>query len=249
VLIASVVPFGRVPVTPAGRLPVPVRPVELGRPPDPGARSDRFTDMFRYGPEQQVFRIEVNRVVASESFTALEWTIWSVTGGPGLEAATGPPFADVDADTRGLGATTAASASGPVLVVDTTKRTLSTWLVESDVADPGTLECLCSSLTGWTPLLRRPDKPATVVTTYPPLPKRAELVEVRFDGLADVAAPVTTASNGRRRASGVRPWSPTTWRSVELRSGPGWTTEDWPTPVPASAELPEVRSAPSELIP
>ena len=53
--------------------------------------------MFRYGVSEQVFRVRVHRVIASDTFTSLEWAIVSVTGGDGVEAASAPPFASADA--------------------------------------------------------------------------------------------------------------------------------------------------------
>ena len=93
----------------------------------------------------------------------------------------------------------------------------------------GCWECLCSPLQGWSTVLRRPDKAVTVVTTYPPLPGGTERIEIRFVDLGTLSMPVTPASNGRRRAGEQRPWTPTTWQPADLRSGSGWTTENWPT--------------------
>ena len=42
--------------------------------------------------------LRLHRVLAGATFTTLEWTIWSVTGGEGLDAASSPPFAERAAD-------------------------------------------------------------------------------------------------------------------------------------------------------
>ena len=237
VVMATVAPFGQLPITSAGQLPVAVGPTELARPGDRRAVAVGSSDMFRYGPGEQIFRLQVNRVLASRTVTTLEWTIWSVTGGEGLDDASSPPFAERAAD--GLGTVAAPRASGPGLAVSTTsgRRTLRTRLVASDLPGGGPPECLCTPLDGWTSVLRRPDKPAAVVTTYPPLPAGVGRVQVRFDGLAEISIPVTPAPDARRRAGGVRPWTPTTWRSDALRSGPAWSSASWPTPVPHVEEL------------
>jgi len=248
VAIATVPPFWHVPVTRADHVPIAVRPTELGRPGDATPISGGFSDMFRYGSGEQIFRIRPIRVLASSTFTTLEWTIWSVTGGAGLDPASSPPFAEPDI--AGVEPADPVTASGPVLVVATGQgeRTLRTRLMRSDVADSATLECLCSPLKGWTSVLHRPDKPVTVVTTYPPLPAGTQRVQVRFGGLGDISVPVTPASDARSRAGGERPWSRATWRSRDLRSGPGWASGNWPTPVPSADELPDVGARPYALV-
>ena len=247
VVMATVAPFGRLPITPAGQVPVAVRPTELGRPPERVAAAVGSSDMFRYGPGEQVFRVRLSRVLAGATFTTLEWTIWSVTGGAGLDAASGPPFAEQAVDGTGVAR---AVASGPVLVVAdrSGRRTLRTRLVSSAEAAGGPAECLCTPLGGWTSVLRRPDKPVAVVTTYPPLPVGTRRVQVRLDGLAEISMPVTPAPDARSRAAGVRAAAPSTWRSDALRSGPAWTTQSWPTPVPAADELPGDSSGPFALV-
>ena len=237
VALATLAPFGQVPVTPAGQVPVAVRPVELARPADTAPVALGATEMFRYGPGEQVFRLRVHRVVAGATFTTLEWTIWSVTGGEGLDEASSPPFAE--RATGGTGPVDRPRASGPVLDLATSagSQTLRSRLVATDLSS-GALECVCTPLDGWTSVLRRPDKPAAVVTTYPPLPAGARRVQVRFDGLTEISMSVTPALDARRRAAGVRPWTPTTWRAGDLRSGPAWSSQSWPTPVPATDELP-----------
>ena len=238
VVMATVAPFGRVPITPAGQVPVAVRPTELARPPESASVAVGTSEMFRYGPGEQVFRLRLHRVVAGATFTTLEWTIWSVTGGAGLDDGLEPPVRRAGRRRhRGRGR---AGASGPVLVVATSAgtQTLRTRLVSTAVAGGGAAECLCTPLDGWTSVLRRPDKPAAVVTTYPPLPAGVRRVQVRFDGLAEISMPVTPAPDARRRAGGARPWTPTTWRSDALRSDPPGSPASWPTPVPATEELP-----------
>ncbi|HEU4545995.1 MAG TPA: hypothetical protein VFR88_06860 [Microlunatus sp.] len=248
VVPATVAPFGQVPVTPAGRVPVAVRPAELARPADTASVAVGTSEMFRYGPGEQVFRLRVHRVLAGRGFTTVEWTIWSVTGGAGLDAATDPPFAERAAD--GTGEAARPRASGPVLSPATRAgtQTLRPRLVVTDAAGGGPPECLCSPLDGWTSVLRRPDKPAAVVTTYPPLPDGVGRVRVRFAGLADLSMPVTPAPDARARAAGVRPWTTATWRSGDLRSGPGWSSASWPTPVPAAEELPATAPGPYPLV-
>ena len=91
--------FWRIPVTPVGQVPVANRPSDLTRPAEDRPWVAR-SDMFRYGVSEQVFRVRVHRVIASDTFTSLEWAIVSVTGGDGVEAASAPPFASADAATK-----------------------------------------------------------------------------------------------------------------------------------------------------
>ena len=205
VAVATVPPFGQVPVTRADHIPVAVQPTELGRPSETAPVTGGSSDMFRYGPGEQIFRIQPNRVLASSTFTTLEWTIKSVTGGAGLDSASSPPFAEPGA--AGPEPADPVAASGPVLVVGTARgsRTLRARMVRFDGPDPRARECLCSPLRGWTSVLRRPDKAVTVVTTYPPLPDGIERTQVRFAGLGVFSVPVTLASNARSRAGEIAP--------------------------------------------
>jgi len=248
VAITSVPPFGQVPVTRADHIPAAVQPTELARPSEAAPTTGGYTDMFRYGAGEQIFRIQPNRVLSGSTFTTLEWTIKSVTGGVGLESAWSPPFADPQA--AGPQAADPVTASGPVLIVGTGQgsRTLRTRLARSDGPDPRVPECLCSPLQGWTTVLRRPDKAVTVVTTYPPLPAGTERIQIRFADLGTLSVPVTPASNGRSRAGEARPWTRTTWQPADLRSGPGWTSQTWPTPVPSVDQLPDGNVEPSALV-
>lgn len=233
VAIATIPPFWRVPVTPIDRVPVAVEAGSLAGPVESAQSTTDRTAMFRYGPGEQVLRLQPRRVVASSTFATLEWTIWSVTGGAGLESVVGPPLAEPgEGDLMPIEPV----ASGPALVVAGGSRPRDARLIAADGAGDA-VECLCSPLSSWASALRRPDKPATVVTTFGPLPAGTDRVEVRWEGLDDIAVPVTTAPDSRSRAGAPRPWRPTTWDSASLRSGQGWTTDDWPTPVPAAAEL------------
>jgi len=244
VVFATVPPFGQVPVTRADHIPVAVGPTELGRPGEVALSTGDSSDMFRFGPGEQIFRIQPNRVLASSTFATLEWTIKSVTGGTGLDSASSPPFAEPEA--AGPEPADPVTASGPVLIVGT--RTLRARMVRFDGPDPQARECLCSPLQGWTSVLRRPDKAVTVVTTYPPLPAGTQRAQVRLAGLGTLSVPVTRASNAGGRANEARPWTQTTWRPADLGSGPGWTSENWPTPVPSTDQLPDVKAEPSALV-
>jgi hypothetical protein len=227
VSVATVPAFWRVPVTPARRAPVADRPTDLARGVPEADLS--WTEMFRYGPGEQVFRLAVVRVVASSTFTSLEWAIASVTGGDGVASASTPPFAARDAAT-GFGRTTVA-ASGPTIRVAGRRERLRPAVARQTGDDA----CLCTDLRGWPSVLRRPDKLATVVTTYPALPPGTRRVEVVFAGHPSIPVAVTPAVGPVRTAT-----SPTTggiWVVRRDRPATGWPVADWPTPVPDARQL------------
>lgn len=232
--IPTVPQFWRIPVTPVGQVPVASGPTDLARPAEvhPGvARSD----MFRYGPSEQVFRVRVHRVIAGGAFTSLEWAIVSITGGEGVEAASAPPFATVDAAT--VTAHNPVAASGPVLHVDGDRTILRAQVVTNRRTSVKADECLCTDLRTWAAALRQPDKEATVVTNYPALPKGTRQVEVVFAGLDPMKVAVTPASDATVNTAGPVPTNPKFWRFQRNNPRPGWMTDEWPTPVPSRAQL------------
>lgn len=80
VSLATVPQFWRVPVTPVGQVPGAESPTDLTRSAKPVAWA-ASSEMFRFGPGQQVMRVRVLRLLASRTFTSIEWAIVSVTGG------------------------------------------------------------------------------------------------------------------------------------------------------------------------
>ena len=151
--------------------------------------------MFRYGPGEQIFRIQPNRVLASSTFTTLEWTIRSVTGGAGSTRPRVPPFAEPVA--AGVEPADPVTASGPVLVAETGpgNRTLRTRMVRFDGPDPRAAASVSAVRCGdGRRCCSRPDKAVTVVTTYPPLPAGTDRVQVRFRGLGTMSVPVNAGA-------------------------------------------------------
>jgi hypothetical protein len=232
--IPTVPQFWRVPVTPAGHVPVANRPTDLTRPAEvhPGAAR---SDMFRYGASEQVFRAGVHQVIAGDTFTSLEWAIVSVTGGAGVEAASTPPFASEDAAT--VTGYNSVAASGPVLRISADATILHARVVTNRLTPDKAGECLCTDLRTWATVLRQPDKMATVVTNYPALPEGTQRVEVVFDGLDPMEVPVTPASEASVRTAGPVPTNPKFWQLQRRDPQTGWQTAEWPTPVPKSAQL------------
>lgn len=227
VSLGTIPVFWRVPVTARGRVPLPRFPVDLARPGQPALVGPR-SPMFRYGPDEQVFRVQVLRVVASPVGTSLEWVITSVTGGDGVAAASTPPFADPDATTAG--GEDRVSASGPRLRVGGTA--VDPLQITSGRSPDSPAACLCTDLRGWPSVLQRPDKMAIVVTNYPPLPPDTARVEVVFAGLPVLWLPVGAAPDPSSRVAGSEAVEPSFWRPGSRRAPIGWTPAQWPTPVP-----------------
>ena len=233
--IPTVPQFWRVRVTPVGQVPLAIRPTDLTRPAEVHHPRVARSDMFRYGPSEQVFRVQVHRVIAGGTFTSLEWAIVSVTGGDGVEAASAPPFASEDAAT--VTGYNPVAASGPVLRVGVDATILHARVVTNHLTSRKADECLCTDLRVWAAVLRQPDKVATVVTNYPALPKGTQRVEVVFDGLDPMEVPVTPASDASIRTAGLAPTKPRFWRLQRSDPQTGWQTSEWPTPVPNNAQL------------
>ena len=240
VAIPTVPLFGQIPVTKVGTVPVATGPIELSRPAEAQAAATS-TQMFRYGSDEQIFRLQVRRVVAGRTFTTLEWAIVSITGGNGVTSASQPP---ISAGT-GVGDGPAA-ASGPVIqygpdavltpgATPSGVKTLRPQLITRRQTSAEARVCLCSDLRGWTAALRRPDKVATVVTTFPALPAGTQQVRVAFPGLPPMDAPVIRAPTaGTSTAQTVGDLG--TW-SGRSRPSVGWDAGEWPTPVPSRRQL------------
>ncbi len=228
VAVATVPQFGRVPVTAAGQVPVADSAVDLTRPNGMDAL-ENTSPMFRHGVDEQVFRLQVRRVLAGATFTSLEWAIVSVTGGGGVDDASEPPFADPD---TAVVVANPVTASGPVLRLRDGNLRRSRMVTGSG----GARECLCSDLRGWAKLLERPDKVATVITNYSPLPPGTQRVRVEFAGLEAMQAEVTAAADRGLQPAAPRR-SPPSWWPDPSAPRPPWRSEDWPTPVPPADAL------------
>lgn len=225
VSLPTVPPLWNVPVTPTGHAPRPMTPTDLTRPAAVGV-DPVSTAMFRYGPDEQVFRFEVDRVIASSTFTALQWSIVSVTGGSGVETASTPPF------TNGGSGSGHGEASGPVLRLDNRQR-----LRPQTIGQRDQRLCHCTDLRGWPTVLSRPDKVASVVTSFPPLPAGTRRVAVIFAGHPPLTVDVVAAVDAARRTQGSAATGTASWRLDPAAPIVGWAASEWPTPVPSSDQL------------
>lgn len=240
--VATVPPFFNVPVIPAGMVPLAAAPVDLARPlpAQSSAPADRrrVTPVFR-GADGQQFEIRVESVHAGRTFTALDWTIRSVTAGPGVSRRLDPPFREAGVAELGNGA----SAGAPTAVPSGRRTPV---LRSRLVAAEDRRRCLCTNLSRPLGSLAEADRRVSAVTVLPPLPRGTVAVDVTFPGAGTVTGVRTTApSDGAFRTAGPVPTTVRTW-SEGFAPALGWAAADWPTPVPppdAVAQFPTVVSA------
>lgn len=234
--IATVPLFWHVPVTPTGMVPQATSPTELSR---PAERSPVLasTAVFRYPRQQQQFLIHIDAVLASSTFTSLQWSLQSVTRGDGLEAATLPPIADDSLEeTKRYNAV---AATGP-RIVPTNARSgpLRTRLMTTRLRDLGGLECLCSDLRLWATVMRSPRQTVSVVTNLPALPNGTTSVSVLLPGLPTLTRiPVTQAPDGTASSAGPLERRSKAWTYTASDPPAGWSPDQWPTPLPRSSQL------------
>jgi len=242
--IATVPIFSSVPVTPVGMVPLASNPVNLARSAT-AAIPVAGIGPFRYRPQGQRFSIGVDAVWSSSTFTSIAWTITSLEDGPGLEAATGPPFAD---DPPPSPAYNLVAASGPRLVL-AGEAPLRSRLIGTEVSGRRVLECLCTDLRAWPSAVQQPSQLLNVVTNLPPIPRRTSVVDLVFPGVGTMRdVPVATAPDATFRSAGPAVHQPERWTFREASPQSGWPALDWPTAVPDSRELGDFRATVDEIV-
>lgn len=205
--------FNQVPVTPAGKVPTRTNSTDLARPSTP-ARALATTRPLHHPDHDQQFKILINRVIAADRYTSIEWTVQSVTAGPGLGRADQTPLAR------------------PVII----KPTMIEPFPASSGGDLGTVPGL------WASALRSPNQQVTMVTNLPALPRFTGAVHVRFGDLPPMAGlPVVRAPDGSIRAGGPIEHSGPTWTYRPDDPPSGWPPSAWPTPLPEPAQLNDYR--------
>jgi hypothetical protein len=239
VSLANVPIFWHVPVSPLGEAPLATRSTNLGRPANritPVAKPQPFSFPWRKGRLQD---IEIRQIVASPTFTSLEWTINSRTDQPSISLiAYGPPVAATVPD--GVLVVSQESASGPQLRASTGPRgpLLKAQWMTARLQGKDFYECLCTPIGIWAASLRKVGGAATVTTTFPPLPANTTKVDVVLPGvatlrdLAVVRAPDTATRLRDSVKVSARYWT------YDVNAPPnGWSTWDWPTPTPDPVQL------------
>jgi hypothetical protein len=173
----------------------------------------------------------------------MEWTIKSITDQstfllePALSPIGGVPLDRVDVLNRDV-------VSGPQIKPagsPPAKFLRVSWLTTA-VAGRKAYECLCSSLGLWAGSLRRSGGQASVASNYPPLPSGTRTVEVILPGVATIAGiPVVDAEDLAPRLGPAKPYAGETWIYDSDNPPRGWTTAEWPTPLPDQEQLKNYR--------
>lgn len=238
VVAATLPPFGHVPVTEPGRVPTVTHPAELGRPAEPSAplTAPQYFSTDDGAGDRRTASLRVDAVLADDHSTTVRWTLRSTSGQPTfLVVPLGPPLVAPAAPDTPVVSTNA--ASGPTLAASGGEPQAARW-VSGELNDRPFLECLCTNLDFWAIGLRRAGGSAELVTTYPPLPRGTDRVDIVLPGVANltrlpiVAAPDAATRTGPPAAAPVG-----TWRDDPKHPRLGWTTYDWPTPLPAADQL------------
>jgi hypothetical protein len=236
-------PFMRVPVTPVGHVPTAPHPTDLARPPA-AVRQPLAQQVFRYREQPgRVQSIAIDRVVAAPGRTSLEWTIRSVTDQsifilePALSPIGGMLPDNVDVLDRDV-------VSGPMIKphgLPAAKPSRVSWMTTA-VAGRKAYECLCSPLGLWAGSLRRDGGQASVAGNYPALPAGTRTVDVILPGVATLPdIPVVNAEDSGPRFGPSKPHTGDTWIYYSGDPPRGWTTAQWPTPLPDPDQLRDYR--------
>jgi hypothetical protein len=241
--LINMTPFPHVPVTPIGHVPTAPHPTDLARPPAAG-RQALAQQQFRYQREpRRVQSIAIDRVVAAPGRTSLEWTIRSVTDQsifilePALSPIGGILPDDVDVFDRDV-------VSGPMIRphgLPAAKPLRVSWMTAA-VSGRKAYECLCSPLGLWAGSLRRDGGQASVAGNYPALPSGTRAVDVILPGVATLPdIPVVDAEDSAPELGPSKPHTAATWIYYSGDPPRGWTTAEWPTPLPDPDQLQDYR--------
>jgi hypothetical protein len=241
--LINLAPFVHVPVTPIGQVPTALHPTDLMR--SPGApRPVLGQRVFRYRQEpHRVQSITIDRVATAPGRTSVEWTIKSITDQstfilePALSPIGGVLPDGVDVLNRDV-------VSGPQIKPEglpPAKALRASWLTTA-VAERKAYECLCSSLGLWAGSLRRSGGQASVTSNFPPLPTGTRTVAVILPQVATISGiPVVDAEDLAPRLGPAKPYAGETWIYDSNNPPRGWTTAEWPTPLPDQEQLKNYR--------
>ena len=243
VFLANLAPVRHVPVTPTGQVPTAAARVDLARPADRPAPAGRPVP-FRYPDPQsdRVSSVTVDRVVSAPGWTAVEWTLRSLTDqyqyrrqplGPPVSA---PRAADVEvtSDNPADGPSVRPAGSGAA-------RVPASWMTTRNTGRPA-YECLCSDVGLWARALGTPGGAAHLVSLYPALRAGTRAVEVTMPGMPVVRVPVTTAPDAARRLGPPVTNTGRTWVYSDDVPPQGWPVQEWPSPLPDEWQLPDYRA-------
>lgn len=238
VLAATLPPFSHVLVSSAGQVPTATYPAELGRPPEPvePLAAAQFLQTAEDESSRRKVTLRVDQVLASTTSTTVRWTLRSMSEQRAfLARPLGPPL--VAAERPGVPVISSNALSGPTLAAATGKPMTVRWMTGNVDGRPF-LECLCTNLDFWATGLREAGNAAQLVGNYPPLPRGTDQVDLVIPGVATLSRlPVAAAPDGATRVGPPVRVSVQTWRYDSAQPQPGWSSADWPTPVPEPGQV------------
>ena len=236
VVAATLPPFSHVLVSGSGQVPTATYPADLARPPDPiePLAAPQFFQTPEDAESRRKVTLRVDQVLAGSTSTTVRWTLRSMSEQRAfLARPLGPPLATAERPGRpGVPVISPNALSGPTLSAAGGKPTTVRWMT-GKVDGRGFLECLCTNLDFWAIGLREAGSAAQLVSTYPPLPRGADQVDLVIPGVVSLSRlSVTPAPDGATRVGPPTRISVQTWRYDQAQPQPGWPIADWPTPVP-----------------
>lgn len=249
--LTTLPPFVHVPVSEVGEVPTARQPTDLTRAP---GRRPLASGPIRFSyPRHQTQRelsISINQILASPRHTSLQWTVTSLTEqgaftllppDPPLSAELKPSSSAVSPNAANGPRLAPTGGPGPVLRAQ--------WMSDN-YNDLGFVECLCTELGLWATALREPGGQVMLTTNYPPLPAGTTGVDVLLSGVGRVPGlAVTPAPDSAQQSGGsvvARPKQPWTYQGDNPPRG--WSTSDWPTPLPAAAQVAEYDATVEDLV-
>ncbi len=247
VVLPNVAVVPGIPVSPLGVTPVSEAAPDLARPPaagNPATGAKTYDEPGSGGRRQTVV---VNQVVAGRGITSVVWTLHSVTDQPGLGSDPGPPLSTPAPD--GVRVATDNPASGPQLRLEGRSTPVRVRWTTATFAGRPAYECLCSGLGLWSRGLRYDGGSAHLATHVGPLPPGTRRVDVVFPGLpAFTDVGVTWRPDVAGRVQTVEPSPEDTWTYDESGPPTGWSPQEWPTPLPADAQLGDYVGRPERVL-
>ena len=153
-----------------------------------------------------------------------------MVAGAARRTACRPSARDIDVLTR-------SSPSGP-LIAAAGQRPLAARWITGHYEGRSYLECLFSNFGPWTRGLNEAGTSAQLVTVYPALPEGVHRVDVVLSGVFVFRRlPVSAAPDGATRLAPPMPAEVGTSTYDDTHPSQGWSSNQWPTPVPDPTQL------------
>lgn len=241
--------FPGVPVTPEGRVPTAPAATDLlraGEEAAPLAPPYHVSEPADRGP-RRVQSIQIDDIEATANFTSVRWTLRSITDQPGFRVFPPAPPVTGPAPSR-LPPLHDATASGPQLRVG--GRTLSAIHLTYARFGRPYVDCLCTGFGQWARSLREAGGRASVTTVYPPVAAGTTVADIVLPTATTIwRLPVRRVPDGGSRVGPPRAVSVDRWQYLQDRPPAGWSTRDWPTPLPRESQLADYDALVERLLP